>query len=291
MKLSRSRSANRLSFATSSLETPSTRTPAPANELRLSRKSHASVVQPGRHGLGVEVEHDRWAAKRRERDGGAVLVVEREVGSEVAGGETCVGHAIHRRHAVWADRTAAAVDASARRWSSSRCSESRRARPVSPSSPAATASMMAQSGASGRWVQPRGQSSAMRGEVGERAEDVGGVRRGRGRTSARRGCRSIQPAPASRLDAQRHRRRRGVPAAPGDGVDAPDGAVGARARARSRASTCRRPEWPTKTVPWPTSAARDLVERHLRRCRLGRPGGRARRSSRGTRPGRRGRSW
>ena len=45
---------------------------------------------------------------------------------------------------------------------SSRCSESSRARPVSPSSPAATASLIAQSGASGRCVHPRGQSSAMR---------------------------------------------------------------------------------------------------------------------------------
>ena len=39
-----SRSAKVLSFAVSSFETPSTLTPAPANELRLSRKSQASVV-------------------------------------------------------------------------------------------------------------------------------------------------------------------------------------------------------------------------------------------------------
>ena len=44
--------------------------------------------------------------------------------------------------------------------SSSRCRESRRSLPISPSSPVATCSAIAQSGDSGRWEHPRGHSTA-----------------------------------------------------------------------------------------------------------------------------------
>src|SRR5690606_37825942 len=98
----------------------------------------------GSHRGRVEEQDDPAAAQVGQVHGDAVLVREGEVGG---GGTGLERHDPSLRDAQ-------------EKVSSSRCSESSRAGPRSPSRPAATASAIAQSGASRRWVHPRGHSWA-----------------------------------------------------------------------------------------------------------------------------------
>ena len=73
---------------------PMTVTPAPSSWLRLSRKSHACVVQPGSHRGWVEVHDDPTSSKLLQGDEAAIGVRQGEVGRRIArlqldGGVTC----------------------------------------------------------------------------------------------------------------------------------------------------------------------------------------------------------
>ena len=121
----------------------------------------------------------------------------------------------------------------ASRWSAGRTSqqplqrvEARRA-VRRRAAPASTASMIAQSGASGRWVQPARALLGDLGELGERAEDVRGVDVPEAERAHAGGVDDPAVAAVAAV-AQRHRRGRGVPPAAGDLVHVPGRAHRAR---------------------------------------------------------------
>ncbi len=156
--------------------------------------------------------------RSRSGDGALVLIEEREGGGEGALFQACSGHGSR----VDGDVEPARCEDLSAKVCRSRCSESRRAAPRGPRRPSATASTMAQSGASGRCVHPARALLGDLGEVGERPQDVRGVDVSEAeRAHARRVDHPAAAAVAA--VSQRHGRAGCVPPAPGDHVHVADG--------------------------------------------------------------------